>query len=298
MESASSKPSPETPIRPQDQQDSLPSALKQFGLVLTPVGIIAVFCQVLNASPGVTGVASIATILLTSICLYRRYINKHVPSALLSALLIGLGVVFFANYQNILLKDTGLIKYYRRSKDFPAQIDKQIGASQQEIWFVGLNFNITAGQERPALLDKLSKGLNIRFLILNPRSTRIGDLAPDFDQSPAELRSECEKSLQSILELRRVWQEDASKSSTPGELEIRVLEMPPHARFYVFDPARTQGTTLYIPYMNKINSPDLPGYLLENVDSGVFGSYFGGIKKLWAASPALDTVLNASSAPH
>jgi hypothetical protein len=279
----------------QGRQDELPGILTQLGLVLTPVGIIALFCQVLDASPKTTGVASIASVSLTSICIYRRFINRRVPSALLSALLIGLGVVFFANYQNILVKDTGLIKYYRRSNDFLAQIDLRINTAQQEIWFVGMNFNITAGERRDILLNKLAKGVKIRYLILNPRSIRIDDLATDVDQSPAELRSECEKGLQSILELRRLWEEAASKSSTPGELEVRVFELPPHARFYVFDPGRNQGTTFYVPYMNKINSPDLPGYLLENVESGVFGSYFGGIRKLWQISVSLDNVLPRSN---
>src|SRR5258708_21309341 len=92
----------------QTEPRSLMSVLTQIGLILAPAGLIAAFCQVLDVSSQATGAASIATIFLTSICIYRRAINRYIPAALLLALLIGLGTVFFFNYKHILLKNTDL----------------------------------------------------------------------------------------------------------------------------------------------------------------------------------------------
>lgn len=141
------------------------------------------------------------------------------------------------------------------------------------------------------LMGKLAAGVKIRYLIFDPRSTHLEDLANDFDQSAAELRAECEKGLQSILQLRREWQNRTSAISSPGELDVRVFETHPHARFYVFDPDRTKGNTFFVPYINKVNSPEAPGFLLENVKGGVFASYFGGIQRLWAASTPFEEYL-------
>jgi hypothetical protein len=141
------------------------------------------------------------------------------------------------------------------------------------------------------LLKKLESGVKIRFLIFNPRSSHLDDLASDFAQSPAELRSECDKGVQSILELGKLWNQKTRAASSPGELEIRVFDLHPHARFYVFDPDSKSGRTFFVPYINELNSPEIPGFLLENVDTGVFGPYIGGIRKLWADSQSFEVFL-------
>jgi hypothetical protein len=72
---------------------------------------------------------------------------------------------------------------------------------------------------------------------------------------------------------------------------VRVFETHPHARFYVFDPARAKGNTFFVPYINRVDSPEVPGFLLENVSGGVFKSYFNGILRLWAESMDLNEYL-------
>jgi hypothetical protein len=283
---------------PGNQSGDLPGILAQVGLILAPAGVIALFCQVLDASNRTTGATSLAAVFLTSICIYRKPINRYVPSSILTGLLVALCAVFFFNYQNILLKDTGLIKWYRQSNGYLAQIDLDIAQSREEIWFFGTDFNISAGERRDLLLKALSNGININYLIFDPKSSHLDDLADDFNQTPAELRSECEKGLASIVELQKQWQRTSLSAARPGELQVRVFERHPHARFYIFDPGRTDGKTLFVPYINDINSPNVPGYLLQNVPKGVFQQYFGGIRKLWEKSETLQQHLSNPSEIH
>ena len=280
------------------QAGPLPGLLAQIGLILAPAGLIALFCQVLDASNRTTGATSLAAVFLTSICIYRRPINRYVPSSILTGLLVALSAVFFFNYQNILLKDTGLIKWYRASNQYLAQIDLDIANSQQEIWFVGTDFNISAGEQRDSLLKVLSKGINVHYLIFDPKSGHLDDLAADFNQTPDELRSECEKGLASIVELQREWQNRSLTATRPGELRVKIFDTHPHARFYVFDPGRVEGKTFFVPYINDVNSPNAPGFLLQNVPKGVFHQYFGGIQKLWETAETLDQHLNNPAAIH
>jgi len=225
------------------------------------------------------------------ICVYRRAINSYVPASLLMALLIGLAAVFFFNYQNILLKDTGLIEYYPHSNDFLGSIEGPIRQAQEDIWFYGTDFNISAGDRRPLLLNKLASGLRLNYLIFDPHSSHLEDLAADFDQSPAELRAECEKGLADLLQLRKEWQDKSKSSRSPGEVNVRVFETHPHARFYVFDSGRTQGRTFFVPYVNGVNSPGVPGFLLANVKDGVFRAYFSSILKMWNQSTDLSAYI-------
>jgi hypothetical protein len=134
----------------------------------------------------------------------------------------------------------------------------------------------------------LAAGINIKYLIFDPHSSHLEDLASDFDQSPAELAAECEKGLQSLLRLRKEWQVESQTAQRPGELAVRIFETHPHARFYIFDPARANGNTFFVPYINSVDSPEVPGFLLQNVSGGVFKSYFGGVLKLWSESTDLN----------
>ena len=278
--------------------DVLPSLLAQVGLIAAPASIIALFCGVLGVSPQSTAAISLLSVLLTTNCIYRKRINRVLPSSLLTGLLVGLAAIFFLNYQDILLKDTGLIKWYRHSNDYLSQVDQDIASSTQEIWFFGTDFNISAGERREDILKKLASGVKVRFLIFDPKSAQLSGLAADFDQSPGELQSECDKSLASLVALQKLWQEAEKHTETPGELEIRVFDTHPHARLYIFDPQRAQGHTYYIPYINDVNSPQAPGYLLHNYRSGIFSSYFAGIQKLWAMSETLDQHFTNQSPAH
>src|SRR5580658_8323602 len=92
-----------------DQQpmDALPGVLEQIALIAAPATIIGFFCVVLHVPEVSNAAVCLLSSVLTAICIYRRRLNRAVPSALLAALLVGLATVFFLNYQNILLKNTG-----------------------------------------------------------------------------------------------------------------------------------------------------------------------------------------------
>jgi hypothetical protein len=265
--------------------------LNELGILLIPPGIVSLFCQLLDISTQKTAAYSLTAMLLIVCCLHRSWINSKIPSAFLLASMLGLAAVFFLNYQNILLKDTGLIKRFKLSSDFQGELGIQIENADDEIWLFGTNFHISSVDRRKALLDKLSKGVKVRFLILDPFVAQINQIANDFDQPVSELKDECVKGLKNILELKKEWEETSAASSHPGELEVRFFATTPRARMYVFDPGKSSGRTLFVPYMNQINSPDLPGYLLENTSSGVFSSYFSGVQKLWQKSQLLDAFL-------
>ncbi|MBM3775140.1 MAG: hypothetical protein FJW37_08250 [Acidobacteria bacterium] len=265
----------------------------ELALLLIPTSVVTLFCQFIGVSQRETAAYSLATVLFVACCLHRSWINSRVPSALVLAICIGLVAIFYFNYEDILLKDTGLIERFKASADFQARVGSEIEAAKDEIWFFGTNFHISAVDRRRTILDKLARGARVRYLILNPYIATFGQIAADFDQPPNELWDECIKGLRDLLELRRQWVVRARSTAQPGELEIRTLKSTPRARLYVFDPARHSGRTMFIPYMNGVNSPELPGYLLQNTETGVFRSYFDGIRKLWNASPGVDELLQA-----
>jgi hypothetical protein len=273
--------------------DRTKHVLSDLGMLLTPTTLVALFCTSIGVDAQRTAIYSLAAVVFVACCYYRTWISASIPSALVLAFTVGLGTIFFANYGNILLKDTGLIRRYVQSSELQAELGREIARARQEIWLFGTNFHISTVDQRPALLSGLKNGIKIRYLILNPAVPNLDVIAADFGQSPGELREECLKGLNDILELRRQWELAAPSTATPGELEIRLYERTPSARMYVFDPLHPAGHSIYVPYMHGFNSPNLPGYLFENSPSGVAASYFGGLRKLWNDSRTVESVLAA-----
>ena len=253
------------------------------GVVLTPTGLIGLFCQLLNVSAQNTAAVCLLVVAVITICMFRVKINR-IPSVIPLVLLCVFASIFFFSYKNILLKNTGLIRFYDHSNDYLAELGPMIRSSRREVWFFGTNFYISSGERRSAIPEALRRGVRIRYLVFDSTSPQLLRLSHDFGQTEAELRAECEKSMASLRELAKIWKEESTHTATPGELEIRVFEVTPRGRLYVFDPGLESGKTFFVPYINEVNSAELPGFLLQNIESGVYRPYYGGITKLWAQS--------------
>src|SRR5436305_33292 len=93
------------PQSPEKSKHSiLRRVLEDTTVLLTTAGLITLFCQVIDVNAQKTAAYSLSATLLATCCLYKKWINKSIPSALVVGLLLGLATVFFFNYQDILLK--------------------------------------------------------------------------------------------------------------------------------------------------------------------------------------------------
>jgi hypothetical protein len=267
---------------------SLTAVQRTLGLLFAPVSVIALLCNVLGLSVRNTASISLASIILTAIILYRGAINRTVPSSLVCGLLVGLVAVFTANYEHIIFKDTGLIRYFHSSNNFLGENEGFFTGAKKEIWFVGLDFHITAGDRKDLILTELEKGIKVRFLVFNPDSPLLTNIAVDFDQDPRALSSECTQSIENILALRNEWLRRPASAMYPEGLEIKTFEDVPHARLYIVDPDDNRGQAYYNPYMNRESSPVLPGYLLSNIKGGVMQEYLPGVRRLWSTAQSVE----------
>lgn len=258
--------------------------LAHISALLAPAGLIALFCQVLDVTPQSTAAFSLITMATVCLLLYRRVLNRVVPSSLAFGFMLALASVFYFSYKNILFKDTGLIRFYRQSNDYLGELNDPIDRARHDIWFFGTDFHISTGDRKRALLDALKRGVNVHYLIFDPSSPELARLARDFGQSEESLRRECMLGFSNLNDLASAWSDISAQTATPGELQVRIFDVTPRGRVYVFDPGDDRGRTFLVPYVNNVNSSELPGFLLENTDRGVYRSYFAGVAKLWKLS--------------
>ncbi len=264
--------------------------LENLGKLLVPPTIIAIICPLLLLGGLETAVASFVTLLLTAIIFFYHPLVKKVPSPIVLMVLVILLTAFFFSYKNIIAKDTGLVAFYKTSTEIIGFIPKKIRSTKREIFFSGTNFHITTVDNRTALLERLSQGVNVKYLVFNPYSPILETVARDFDQTPVELRSECMLGLTYLLELKNRW-DKIKHLSKAGDLQIRMYNEFPRVRAYVFDPDNEHSECFLIPYLHHINSTDLPAFQFKNSDDGVFNEYYNSMKELWKRSVDMDVIM-------
>lgn len=275
------------PIDQIEPHGKLYAILSQLGLILGPATVVALFCQFADMSPRNTAAVAIAVVLFVALCLNRSWINQALSSTLVVGVsLVGL-LVYYFTYENILIKDTGLTRYYRASNDYLGDmLGTDIAAANDTIWFFGINFHISAEDKREAILGALKRGLNVRYLVVNPDSPQMAQIAYDFDSDPKNLADECRAGIRDLEFLQSRWEKSKLNEKTPGELEIRLFDSTPRMRAYFFDPG-PNGKAYVVPYINRVNSPDSPGFLFGNFEAGVAKTYFYGVSKVWQSAQPL-----------
>jgi hypothetical protein len=201
---------------------------------------------------------------------------------------------FFRRFSGSGIASTiGIVDYQDRSNDFLPRLRELSAGSNQEIWFVGMNFYISAPQLKDEILERLKHGVTVRFLIydfLDEDTTRIAlsrdlpQVARSFDNTPDELLSQSIQTVESLQQIAARAKQDVVR----GRFEVRLFKTIPRARLYFFDPESPTGHTFFVPYTNRRDSPNLPGLLLRNVKGGMFESYFLSTSQLWNDSEPLE----------
>ena len=262
--------------------------LNQIGLTLGPASLITLLCQFAGVGVRDTAVICLASVVLLSIFLNYKRLDRRLSSSVVLVGFVFFLTLYYFTYENILLKDTGLQRYYKLSNDYLGDaLSQHIKEARGEIWFFGTNFHISAEDKRALLLEKLDKGVHIRYLVFDPFSKHLQRLADDFDSDPENAQNESILGLRDIAFMMGKWNKLKKDSRNPGMLEVRLYETTPRMRAYIFDPTSPGGKVYIVPYINKVNSPESPGFLFKTLDSSVADVYVRGVRKLWDESRPL-----------
>ena len=174
------------------------------------------------------------------------------------------------------IKGIGILRYWQRANDFLPYIREAMAKASSEIWISGASFYLSVPDNEDLLIDRAKHGVKIHYLILDPYGNNLDAVAKTFSQSPDELRQEV---LTTIRALNRI-REKLSPSEREN-FQVRLFNESPRARFYIFDPADPNSNTFFVPHVNSINSPALPGFLLSNVPFGLAQIYIASVKDFW-----------------
>lgn len=242
----------------------------RLGAIAAPPPLVGLTCQLLGLPTQTTAVISLAAV----------------------AVSVAVACTYYLTYESSVAKKTGLAGYYNRSNDFlTTELTQRLRNTKEEVIFFGPSFQISAADARNELLSRLVEGVKIRYLIVDPFSAAIEEIAKDFNISTSEMRSIGISSLRSILLLKKEWTEVEGYTETPGELQVRVFSARPTTRVYVFDGKRVSSESYIVPYINRVNAPDSPGYIFKNKSDGAFSKYYASITQIWRDAETLEELL-------
>jgi hypothetical protein len=262
------------------------------GAVAGPPPLVGLMCQLLGLPTETTAAVSLTAVVVCAVVAAREQIDRRVSSSVLLLVLAIVACIYYLTYESSLVKKTGLAGYYDRANDFLAtELTQRLRGAKEEVIFFGSSFQISAADARSELLSRLRQGVKIRYLILDPYSTAIDEIAKDFNISTNEMRSIASSSLRSILLLKKEWDEVERSTATPGELQVKVFSARPTTRVYVFDGNRASSESYIVPYINRVNAPDSPGYIFKNKSDGAFSKYYASITQIWRDAEPLEELL-------
>ena len=178
------------------------------------------------------------------------------------------------------------VDYVPNSNDFLPEIPKLLQSTEENVWFFGTNFHISASDREKDIIKALERGVQVRFLILDPESPDYyyKQMESDFGQNAETIKSECISGLSKILDIKEKWDNSPLKGRSLGEIEVRTYKHYPWARMYLFDSNLDDGTIYYVPYLSGLNSPAVPGFLLENSSGIITQRYQEAIIEIWRNS--------------
>jgi hypothetical protein len=283
------------PARDPAEDHSIVRFVKQLGTLLGSGGLIGVLGKIVGASDAQVAALTLCVVACAYVIIYRERIQSVLKSyVIIVAGLIGLliGILCSRQLFSLLLsqtitKSTGIVEYSAKANDFLPRLREFMRNAHDEIWLTGISFYITVPANKDALMAKLDEGVSVRFLIYNPLSPNLEEVARGFNQTRGELASECEVTIQNLRGMLL----EARQKRAKGSLEIRLFSNIPKARLYVFDRRSEAGYTYFIPHIDNQNSPNLPGFLVRNTRTGIAPAYFEGIERLWSQSITFESFL-------
>ena len=282
------------------EEDFIIKALKQLGTLLTSTAVLAIIGKALGVSDIQLAILSIFALSSLYVIIYRNAIERVLRSYMLillilmvsAALLIYKDHVGSLNFNESFTKSTGIVEFSPRANDFLPRLGYYMSNSHEEIWLTGMSFYITLPQHKDLILKKLHEGVDVRFLVYNPLSPNLEEVANGYSQTKEELFSECEVTIQNLRSILNEWKQPKSSA----KFEVRLFSSIPQTRIYVFDRRRETGFTYFIPHVDRQNSPNLPGFLVKNVKTGIAQPYFEGIERLWNNSTQFEDWLKTYDA--
>ena len=278
------------------QDHFLIRVLGQFGTLASCSTLISLAGAVFHVEAATIATITVIILLALYIIIYREQIDRSVrPSLVLMGLFAALVATVLAwqfvprdNPGAGLSKATGIIKYTPHANDFLPELQNYIAGAKDEIWLTGISFYLTLPQHKEHLLEALRRGVDVRILIYDPLSPNLSEVAAGFSQTPQQLAAESDVTISNLQEIYQAWK---SHPTSAARFEVRLFQAPPRARLYIFDRRNEDGFTYFIPHVDDQNTPNLPGFLIRNVRTGIGPAYFEGIDRVWRRSTPFEEFL-------
>lgn len=273
--------------------------LRWIGLIATltgPASAAAALAQLLNISGQRAAYAFMAAFLISGILVLRRFFDRCVPASLtvIAAILISLPVGLYGNV-DLLFRgvanppagaENAVLQHFPRANDFLSadgdpSLAASIKSSNEEIWFYGIAFYISADDMFGQLMDALRRGVSIRYLVFDCDGEYVEEVARTISDAPEGIGNLCSTGTFYMTQLQRAWAEE--KGSSLADVHIRYYNEVPHGRAYIFDPDSLDASGYFIPYVTGVDSANLPGFFVAE-GQDVVNNYVRGLRKLWEES--------------
>jgi hypothetical protein len=206
--------------------------LSEIGAFSGAAGLVGLVGKVCGASDVHIAIVSATTIIILYLYVYREMIRRYVHSHWI--LIFAISFITTATIekdvvinklidQSGITRATGIIEYVPHANDWLGNIGGYMDGSKQEIWLTGMSFYVTLPQFKDRIIKKLGDGVDVRFLIYDPLSPSLPQVAQAFGQRPEELASESRVTIENLRSIEEAWKHPTSSA----KFEVRLFNGMP-----------------------------------------------------------------------
>ncbi len=183
--------------------------------------------------------------------------------------------------------DSSDIMLFKESKELHEKFEEIINSAQKEIIFWGGNFYYSVNENRSMILEKLRKGITIKYLIFNPESPFCNYVSRDFNEIENTFYDQSITTIKNLKGIKAEWDILKLTSKKGGGLEIRLFNNIPRLRIYMIDTQSENSYSYIVHFLYKIDSSKVPVYKIRNNYKGIVENYLESFNNLWESADTI-----------
>jgi len=145
-------------------------------------------------------------------------------------------------------------QFYACREELP-KLGEFLSEAKQEIWFIGVSNEKLIGQSADAFKKALTRGVSIKFLLLDPKSTLIKKWDEEMISATAKAT---EASIVRLCDIKRTLEE-----SEKANFEILRYDLLPFNTFIVLDPKTSDAKIQVDMYLYKTEAELRPSIIIS-----------------------------------
>jgi hypothetical protein len=182
-------------------------------------------------------------------------------------------------------RSDGLVTFSPKLADLTPSRGVLLSTANKDVFYIGAVMHRTLSENTSPLEQKITDGLNGRFIIANPTgayySANRSLFAPNDDVFDTQLAN----TIYGFLRLKK----NLGKAGAKGSIQLRITDKVFSNAQYFYDPKEKSGRLIVVSRLDYRDADEMPAFLFSSTSTeGVLETYLDSAERLWKDSEPVE----------